>query len=144
MANLTPIQFQFTVNRVSDAWEDVELPYQSIVQIEDEFHNIVDFQAFIDVADPIRNLFLTRIRDIVSKNREEYMVASTQFQVISNTDNILHIKLSTRAVYGDPVKAEDHYILAEERWEHHKGSSTYQEGVPCIEDYVFELKFMER
>lgn len=140
---MTPTQFRLSVNRVSFPWEDVVLPYENNNQIADEFYGITEFQDFIDVPNAIRNLYLARIRDVVSRGREEYLVGNTKVEIVSNSDGVLHIKLSTRVVYGDHIAANDHHILALERWNYQKGSSTYQDGVPCIEDYVFELRFME-
>lgn len=140
---MTPnYSFRIYVNRIASKWVDIHLNY-SLESLEKFFSNISNFDQLLDGSYPeITDLFASTIKSELNKGPLTAL-ENQQVQVVSCSNNVLTVKATGNAIYGNRTLAEAKHIQVTTAWTHKLGSSTFVENSPCMEHYAFELKFME-
>lgn len=141
-----PVQFRLSVNFKSFPWQDVEMDVDSFESIAQMYYPATNFREMVNACPEAKALFYKQILEILRRDGREYeldpMINSAWVE--STTDNITHVKCKVRVTYGSRLNATDNYLLKLESWDYVPGSSTYDPDYSCVEDYLFELRFMER
>lgn len=134
--------FRITTNRTASKWVDVHINY-NLESLEKFFSNISNFDQLLDGSYPeITDLFTNTIKRELNKGPLTTL-ENQQVQVVSCSNNVLTVKATGNAIYGNRTLAEAKHIQVTTAWTHKLGSSTFVENSPCMEHYTFELKFME-
>lgn len=134
--------FRITTNRTASKWVDVHINY-NLESLEKFFSNISNFDQLLDGSYPeITDLFTDTIKRELNKGPLTTL-ENQQVQVVSCSNNVLTVKATGNAIYGNRTLAEAKHIQVTTAWTHKLGSSTFVENSPCMEHYTFELKFME-
>lgn len=134
--------FRITTNRTASKWVDVHINY-NLESLEKFFSNISNFDQLLDGSYPeITDLFTNTIKSELHKGPLTTL-ENQQVQVVSCSNNVLTVKATGNAIYGNRTLAEAKHIQVTTAWTHKLGSSTFVENSPCMEHYTFELKFME-
>ena len=111
--------------------------------MEKFFSNISNFDQLLDGSYPeITDFFTNTIKRELNKGPLTTL-ENQQVQVVSCSNNVLTVKATGNAIYGNRTLAEAKHIQVTTAWTHKLGSSTFVENSPCMEHYTFELKFME-
>lgn len=134
--------FRISTNRTASKWVDVHINY-NLESLEKFFSNISNFDQLLDGSYPeITDLFTNTIKRELNKGPLTTL-ENQQVQVVSCSNNVLTVKATGNAIYGNRTLAEAKHIQVTTAWTHKLGSSTFVENSPCMEHYTFELKFME-